>query len=186
MADVELGDEETSRLSQPTGSIRVPERRRLGGIVIAAVAGCGLILVAAVIARVSHASGRETAAAAAAVQATAATDVAPAAPVAPAGQTGVAAAQAPSLPASAPGTATGAGPTATAASGAAAIQAEGPITGTLRFDRPALGRVWLDGKRIASKSVLVTCGAHQLKVGSSRGKARSVQVPCGGELVVSK
>jgi hypothetical protein len=45
-------------------------------------------------------------------------------------------------------------------------------------------RVWLDGKKLVTPSALVSCGAHQIKVGHSH--ARSVQIPCGGELVVSR
>jgi hypothetical protein len=131
-------------------------RRQLGGIVLGTIVVCALILVAAVIARVSHASSpKESKAVPSALPALAL----PAAVAAPGA---LAQTAPPPLP-----------------------PAEVPITGTLRFERPASpGRVWLDGKKLNANSALVSCGAHQIKVG--RGRARSVQVPCGGDLVVSK
>jgi hypothetical protein len=58
-------------------------------------------------------------------------------------------------------------------------------TGTVKLVRPAVaGRVWLDGKKLTSPTALVSCGTHQIKVGF---KARhSIDVPCGGEIAVSK
>jgi hypothetical protein len=54
----------------------------------------------------------------------------------------------------------------------------------LRVERPAVpSHVWLDGKKLVTPSALVSCGAHQIKVG--HGHARSIQIPCGGELVIS-
>ncbi|MBV9948851.1 MAG: hypothetical protein JOZ69_18530, partial [Myxococcales bacterium] len=82
MADTELLEEAPVRpAAMQTGSIRVPPRRRLGGIVIGTVAGCGLILVAAVVARVSHASsaGHETGGGLGAIGATAMPATSPAA-----------------------------------------------------------------------------------------------------------
>jgi hypothetical protein len=61
----------------------------------------------------------------------------------------------------------------------------GASTGTVRLDRPATaGRAWLDGKKLSSSSALVTCGTHQIKVG--RGRTHSIDVPCGGEIGVSR
>jgi hypothetical protein len=61
----------------------------------------------------------------------------------------------------------------------------GVSTGTVRLDRPAYpGKVWLDGKKLSSSSAMVSCGTHQIKVGFRR--AHSIDVPCGGELGVSK
>jgi hypothetical protein len=58
-------------------------------------------------------------------------------------------------------------------------------TGTVRLDKPAVaGHVWLDGKKLSSKSALVSCGTHQIRVG--RGRTHSVDVPCGSEIGVSK
>jgi hypothetical protein len=162
LSDADILEEEAPRAPiQQTGSIRVPKRRRLGGIVIGAVAGCGLILLAAVIAKVSRASGapRDPTVALAA----------PPPPVQPAG-----AATAPE-PQSPPGVAA-VGP----------ADSSPPTTGTLRLQRPAApGRVWLDGKKVTSSSVLVQCGPHQLKVGA-RARARAIQIPCGGDIAITK
>jgi hypothetical protein len=149
-----VADEEIN----PTMEIRLPvRRRRLGGIVIAAVAGCALILVAAGVARVGHASSSPDPASPAAIP----TTTAAATPV----DTAPAATPAPGAPAPA--------------------SLEGASTGTVRLDRPAVvGHVWLDGKKLSSKSALVSCGTHQIKVG--HGRTHSVDVPCGSEIGVSK
>lgn len=145
----------------PTMEIRLPVRRRhLGGIVLAAVAGCALILVAAGIARVGHASSEPAhapAPPAAAADTTSATATAPlAAPTAPA---------------------------STANSSAATTGASS--TGTVRLDRPATpGHVWLDGQKLSSSSAMVSCGTHQIKVGHHR--THSIDVPCGGEIGVAR
>jgi hypothetical protein len=151
-----LGQPPTDR-AQQTGPIRLPlRRRRLGGIVLGTLGGCALILVAAVIARVSHASSEPAAAAAPAKTAPAAAVASPPPP-----------------------------PERTVPGGTLPSQ-EAPATGTLRLERPALpGRVWIDGKKQLSASLILACGAHQIKVGP-RGRARTVDVPCGGEIVVSK
>jgi hypothetical protein len=44
--------------------------------------------------------------------------------------------------------------------------------------------IYVDGARITAKSAVVACGHHKLKTG--RGKARDVDVPCGGTLVVDR
>ena len=146
----------------PTMEIRLPpRRRRLGGIVIAAIAGCALILVAAGIARVGHASSSPAPASSPAFTATTAAVTATSAPL----DTTPAATSTPSNPAPA--------------------SLGGPSTGTVRLDRPAIaGHVWLDGKKLSSTSALVSCGTHQIKVG--RGHKHSVDVPCGSEIGVSK
>jgi hypothetical protein len=55
----------------------------------------------------------------------------------------------------------------------------------VRIVRPAApGRVWLDGKKLTSSSAVVSCGTHQIKVGARKG--HSVDVPCNGEVAVSK
>jgi hypothetical protein len=145
-----------------TGSLRISlppaRRKRLARIVFAAVGACGLILVAAGIVHVLR-PGQDTAAFAAT-----ATAAAPSTPVAPPTP----------QPASAP-------PVATAAAPAPDV----PQTGTLRLQRPASpGKVWLDGQKITVASATVACGQHQLKVG--RGKAHAIDVPCGGDLKISK
>jgi hypothetical protein len=59
-------------------------------------------------------------------------------------------------------------------------------TGTLDLQRPAVaGHVWLDGQKLAAGSATVPCGKHQIKVGA-RGRAHTIDVPCGGEVRVSR
>lgn len=142
-------------------------RKKLGKtIVVGTVAACALILVAAGIARVSHASDSpSTSAQADPGQNAAATATAAASPAPP-----------PSSPA-----------TAAAPQDPASVAA--PIdpssTGTVRLGHPAnAGHVWIDGKKVSATSVLVSCGTHQVKVGRSR--KHSVDVPCGGEVVVTR
>jgi hypothetical protein len=142
-----------------TSSVRVPlRRRRLGGIVVVAVGVCALILVAAGIARVGHASSEP--------------ETAQAHPAAPD----------PSPDPAPPSAAPAAAPTAAAVAPSASAPAS---TGTVRLQRPAVAsRVWLDGKKMTSASVVVSCGTHQVRVGVRR--THSIDVPCGGEIAVSK
>jgi hypothetical protein len=150
-----VADEEAN----PTMEIRVPmARRHLGGVVIAAVAGCTVILLAAGMARM-HPT-RSAAAATGEPQATTAVATAPmTTPVAP--------------------------PTLTPAAVAIPTPSDISSAGTVRLDYPASsGRVWLDGKKLSSSSALVSCGTHQIKVG--RGRTHSIDVPCGGEIGVAK
>lgn len=147
-----------------TGSIRLPlKRRQLRGIVVGTVAGCCLILVAAVIARVSHASNEPPVKI----------------PVSPAAVTTappVDPAKLPTQPANVPLPVPANFPT----------PSDVPTTGTVRLERPATpGRVWIDGKKVTAMSALVECGAHQVKIGA-RGRVRSVQIPCGGEILLSR
>jgi len=144
-----------------TGSLRIalpPARReKLTRIVFAAVGTCGLILVAAGIAHVVRPSQDTPALAATAAAATPAPVVAPAIPTANPSPAAQAAAPVPDV----------------------------PQTGTLHLQRPAApGKVWLDGQKITALSATVNCGDHQLKVG--RGKAHSINIPCGGDLKVSR
>jgi hypothetical protein len=44
--------------------------------------------------------------------------------------------------------------------------------------------VFLDGKKLVTRSDVVTCGPHQVRVG--RNKSHTIDVPCGGELRVSR
>jgi len=147
--------------ANPTMEVRLPvRRRRLGGIVVGAVAGCALILVAAGIARVGHASS-PPAASSPAIATTTATITATSAP-----------------PDTAPAS-------TTAPASQAPASTDGSSTGTVRLQRPATaGHVWLDGKKLSSSSALVSCGTHQIKVG--RGRTHSVDVPCGADIAVSK
>ncbi len=62
---------------------------------------------------------------------------------------------------------------------------DGNSSGTVRIDKPAKsGHVWLDGTKITSASALVSCGTHRIKVG--HGRTHSIDVPCGGEIGVSR
>jgi hypothetical protein len=146
-----------------TGSIRfrlAPARRKkLTRIVVATLAACGLILLAAGVAHVLRPNND--------AEAYAAT---PAVPPPPAPSAAIAPpAQAPAPPAA-----------------AAPAPADTPTTGTLRLQRPAApGKVWLDGDKISAASASVACGKHQLKIGP-HGKPRTVDIPCGGELKVSR
>jgi hypothetical protein len=157
-----IADEEVNATMQ----VRLPaRRRRLGGIVIAAIAGCTLILVAAGVARVGHASSAPDPASSPALAALPATTAAATTP-----------------PGVDPSPATTPAPATTAAATASPTLSS---TGTVRLDRPALpGHVWLDGKKLSSRSALVSCGTHQIKVG--RGRTHSVDVPCGSEIGVSR
>ncbi len=143
-----------------TGSQRIslpPERRqKLTRIVFGALGACGLILVAAGIVHLLRPSGDTAAFAATNTASAPATPPPPSAAPAPP----PAAAAAPPVP-------------------------DVPQTGTLRLLRPAApGKVWLDGQKITAATATVACGDHQLRVG--RGKAHAINVPCGGDLKVSR
>jgi hypothetical protein len=132
-------------------------RRRLVHVVVAVVASCGIILVAAGISRMVR---RDDDAGA---------SVAPR--IAPPSKASVAANP-------------GAAGTSNAIGGLASA-ADSPATGTVRIEAPAVvGRVWIDSRRLISASTLLSCGKHQLRVGA-RDRGRSVDVPCGGEVRVS-
>jgi hypothetical protein len=61
-----------------------------------------------------------------------------------------------------------------------------PTTGTLQLRKPALaGHVWLDGKKLSQADQAVACGKHKVKVGTW-GHTHPVDVPCGGQLTVTK
>jgi hypothetical protein len=158
------GDEEDDRGT--TGHVFLPSpRRRLKGLVIAVVSGCALILVAAGVARVVHASDEPVSASHLSAAAPVTTTQATSAPMA---------------------TSTPAPATASPASASVgATSPDGTSTGTVRLDRPAkAGHVWLDGKKLTSPSALVSCGTHRIKIG--HGRTHSIDVPCGGEIGISK
>jgi hypothetical protein len=161
-------EEDDGEEARPALDSRLPvRRRRLGVIVVGAVTTCALILVAAGIARVGHASDQTSALPQPQKPATAA--VAAAVATSTATPTGLAVTP----------------PPAQAPVSVGARPADSSSTGTVRLDRPATtARVWLDGKRLSSSSLLVSCGTHQIKVGRSR--KHSIDVPCGGEIVVSR
>ncbi len=166
-----VADEEVN----PTMEIRLPvPRRRLGAVVVGALSLCALILVAAGVARVVHASSGPEAAAG-----DLRTNAAVAAATAPASLSSATASQAQATVAAVPSKPA---PTSTPAS---TSSNSGSSTGTVRLDRPAYpGHVWLDGRKLSSSSAMVSCGTHQIKVGFRR--AHSIDVPCGGEVGVSK
>jgi hypothetical protein len=61
-----------------------------------------------------------------------------------------------------------------------------PSTGTLRFERGALARgIWLDGTRLNATAAIVPCGPHKVRVGAN-AHVRSVELPCGVELLVRR
>jgi hypothetical protein len=75
---------------------------------------------------------------------------------------------------------------APAAPAVAAATPDAPQTGTLRLQKPLVaGKVWLDGQKMTVASATIACGTHQLKVGA-HGRPRSIDVPCGGELKLSR
>jgi len=160
-------DEDDEALHVTAGLTIPPVRRRkLGKIVVATVAACGVILIAAGIARVSQASSESSSA----TQSTPGTGDKPVSTAAVA--TGA--------------TTSAATPSTTSAPASMGARApDSSSTGTVRLDHPAkAGHVWLDGKKISSSSILVSCGTHQIKIG--HGRKHSIDVPCGGELGVSR
>ena len=57
-------------------------------------------------------------------------------------------------------------------------------TGTLRVDPAVQGqRVMVDGVLLSVPAALIQCGPHEVAVGAS-GRARTIEVPCGGEVTV--
>jgi hypothetical protein len=62
-------------------------------------------------------------------------------------------------------------------------QSEAAISGLVRFTtRP--GWAWLDGHQLTATSAIVPCGTHQVQIGGE--EQHDVDVPCGGEVVVSR
>jgi len=125
---------------------------------MAALGACGLILIAAVGTQIARAASGSNA-----------TWTRPAATTAP--------------PAAAT---TALGSTASAAAPADSSTAAGtPTVGTLRIHAPAVpGHVWVDGEKINDASSAVACGKHEVRVGP-KGRAHTVDVPCGGEVRVT-
>lgn len=57
-------------------------------------------------------------------------------------------------------------------------------TGTLRIDPAVQGqRVMVDGVLLSVPAAIIQCGPHEVAVGVS-GHARTIDVPCGGEVTV--
>jgi len=154
------GDEEEDRGATGRVLLAAPPRKRFKGLVVGVVSCCALILVAAGVARVVHASDEPSSASHASAPAAVTTTQAPAPKSTPAPAT-----QSPA-------------PTA-------AMAPDGNSTGSVRIDKPAkAGHVWLDGQKLTSPSALVSCGTHRIKVG--HGRTHSIDVPCGGEVGISR
>ncbi len=147
-------------------------RRRLTGIVIGAVALSGVVLAfalgkslaaaetASAVAVAAHAPPSPVDLAVAPVPALAALPAAPATPTSPAAPTAPAA---PAAPASDPGSVS---------------------VGTLRVDTSAEGqRVYVDGVVLRASTAMLRCGPHEIAIGAP-SRARTVDVPCGGEITV--
>jgi len=162
------GDDE--EIMQTTSSVVLPARRRnLSKIVFGTLGACTIILVAAGIARIGHAMNEPAAA-----PGTTPTSMSGASTPSTAAATTPGTPSTPASPANA---------IATAAVGATAT--DPASSGTVRLGRPTLaGHVWLDGKKLKATSVLVSCGTHQIRVG--HGRKHSIDVPCGGEISVSR
>jgi hypothetical protein len=162
-AGADAGDDE--EIMQTTSSVVLPARRRnLSKIVFGTLGACAIILLAAGVARIGHAMNE------------------------PAAASGGTSSSIPTAnPASTTATTTAAAPASPPkATGPASVGATDPASaGTVRLGRPTLaGHVWLDGKKLSATSVLVSCGTHQVKVG--HGRKHSIDVPCGGEVSVSR
>ncbi len=159
--------EDDDVLDAPLPSALPARRRHLGKIVVGAVGACAVILIAAGVARVAHGSSEPSASAATSDR------------VAGGASTGTS--STPSTAATSAQT-----PPVGAAQPSVAAAAPNPASaGTVRLSKPTLaGHVWLDGKKLAGTSVIVSCGTHQLKVG--HGRKHSIDVPCGGEIAVGK
>ncbi|HXX65855.1 MAG TPA: hypothetical protein VEK07_01660 [Polyangiaceae bacterium] len=147
-------------------------RRRLARVVVGAVAVCGVILAAAGVRLVmGRASSSE------------ASSAAPAAAL-----------QSPAESAGLRGAASGgagdqvqaADPRASAESAGAAPLNNAATMGLLILERPAApGHVWLDGDRLTAESTTISCGRHEIRV-APHGRAHPIDVPCGGNLRVSR
>jgi hypothetical protein len=158
-----IGDDE--EIMQTTSSVVLPARRRnLSKIVFGTLGACTIILLAAGIARIGHAMSE------------------------PAAASGGTSSSVPTAtPASTTASTTAATPASpTKATGPGSVGVSDPASaGTVRLGRPTLaGHVWLDGKKLSTPSVLVSCGTHQVKVG--HGRKHSIDVPCGGEIAISR
>jgi hypothetical protein len=157
-----------------TLQVRLPLRRRLlRRVVIAAVSACALILVAAGVTRVVHASGEPERV----VRASAAT--------VPANANRAAATPLEGASTARPSEAANVGASSNASTGGTGTGQSAPMAGTLHLERSVTPRfVLLDGKKLSSRTEVVACGTHQIKVGHS--KAHPIDIPCGGDLTVGR
>jgi hypothetical protein len=155
--------------AETTSTLEIPlpaRLLRLRRVVIGTLLGCGLILVAAGIARLSR-DGTSPAPPERDLLLNRRFPASPGPERSPE-LTSLPAAAPPPMPAGPGGTATATDPAR-------------ETMGTLRLEPYMTPRwIWFDGKRLTSRSERVPCGTHQFKVG--HGQARSIEVPCGGEL----
>jgi hypothetical protein len=168
-----------------TLQLRLPLRRRLlRRVVIAALSACALILVAAGITRVVHASSEpDHVARASASSGNRATPAIAPSTAGAASASGATAAQGTS--AAGANEAASAVGTSAAPSGGTGTPQSAPMTGSLHLERNLTPRwVLLDGKKLTSRTEVVACGPHQIKVGPNR--AHPIDIPCGGELSVAR
>jgi hypothetical protein len=132
-------------------------RRRLQRVVVAAVSVCGLILVAAAGTQVARASAG--------------------------GANAVVAAKLAEPP---PPAQAAAAPGAPASNGPAADAPAPTGVGKVRLRWPAIpGHVWLDGEKMISTWETVSCGKHEIRVGT-HGHPHTIDVPCNDEVHVSR
>jgi hypothetical protein len=66
---------------------------------------------------------------------------------------------------------------------AVAKPAAGTGAGLIRFATQP-GWAWLDGQQLSATSAFVPCGSHQVQIGGE--EQHDVDVPCGGEVVVTR
>jgi hypothetical protein len=148
--------------NQPTAEqleARDARRRGLQRIVVGTVGVCGVILVAAIGTQVARASAGPSPS----VVAAKLSEVPP-----PSSETAAA----------------GNGAGAAAAAGGHSAAPVG--VGKVRLRWPAVpGHVWLDGEKMVASWETVSCGKHEIRVGT-HGHAHSIDVPCGDELKVSR
>jgi hypothetical protein len=64
--------------------------------------------------------------------------------------------------------------------------AEVPASGTLRITLKG-HRIYVDGRYVGdgAQTREVTCGVHTLRIGA-KGRKKTIDVPCGGEVVIAK
>ncbi len=60
---------------------------------------------------------------------------------------------------------------------------ESATAGLVRFTTPS-GWAWLDGEQLSATAAFVPCGTHRVQIGGE--EQHDVEVPCGGEVVVSR
>lgn len=142
-------------------------RRRLARIVIGAVAACVVILAAAAVRAVVGMVPSSMAASSPHPGALPPSESTP--PVAPAPNASPAAAPPEVLP-----------------TNGSALKSAAPTMGTLILEHPAApGHAWLDGERLTAEHATVACGKHEIRIGL-RGRTHSIDVPCGGDVHVSR